>query len=304
MNAPRDNPFDPNLGGNICGRVLSRGLSGIPGVEVLCPEANAFTYTDSAGNFSLFGLPEDSLWIFFDHDSFVSDSVRVSLRKGRIDSITIHLNGKPYLINCKITTHHYERNWPPDPLYFCQLSAIARDLDGEFDIDSVWFTIPEISLTRRLSYSPSEQNFNYTLFADELPGENLEVLVGKDVFFMISDKENAVSSSGPYHVGRIIYRSPCVIFPAGGQDTIKSETSFVWHRFDQGFYVRYHGEIVRIIGGGPGEIAHTFDLSGQNDTTYRLGSSLLDPGEYYWTLEVIDNLGNSCRSKEEKFYKD
>lgn len=303
LNAPRDNPLDPNLGGNICGKVLTRNFSGIANVEIAIPQAERSTSTNSSGEFDFYALPVDSMWLYFYHLNYSPESVIIAPQKGVIDSLTICLNGLPYFEKCGVTTHHYERDWPPDPLYICQLSTEANDFDGEIDIESVWVKIPALAYTKRLVYDSSKQLFIHTLLANELPGGNLEALVGKEILFFIADKESAITVSTPHYISRIVYQVPQIIFPGYGLDTLKTDTAFVWHKYDQGFYVHYYGEIVRIVGGGPAGVVDSFNISDQNDTTDYLNISALAPNEYYWTLEVIDSLGNTCRAKECRFIR-
>jgi hypothetical protein len=89
------------------------------------------------------------------------------------------------------------------------------------------------------------------------------------------------------------------VFPSGGQDTLSSDTVFIWYRFNHGYAVSYHSEVVRVEGGSPAGIAAEFDAA---DTAYRLASASLDSGDYYWTVEAIDEFGNSSRSAEELFH--
>jgi hypothetical protein len=304
FDAPRDNPLDPNLGGNIWGRVLSRNAYGIADVEISIPDADVITYTDTSGNFGLYVLPEDSMYVFFTHDSYSPESAIIAPKISEIDTIIVELNGLPYFIDCKVTTHYYDRNLPAGPLYFCELSAITGDIDGDIDIESVLVEIPALSYSQRLNYDPDIQMFMHKLYADELPGMTLEALVGKQIFFEVIDKDNTVVRSSPYYISRIMYQSPDIIFPSGGLDILTVDTTFIWHKYDYGFGVYYHGEIVRIISGGPAGVAFEFEVLSQNDTTYNVSVSVLDPGEYYWTLEVIDDFGNSARSKEERFYRE
>jgi hypothetical protein len=304
LNAPRDNPLDPNLGGNIWGRVTSRNAYEIADVEVFIPFADAITYTDTCGEFSLYVLPEDSMYIFFVHENYALESTMVVPEKGKIDTLTMELNGLPYFTEYEATTHYYDRNLPADPLYFCELSTIAGDIDGEIDIDSVWVEIPDLSYSRKLDYDLDEQKFIYTLYTDELPGQTLEALVGEAIFFNIADKGGAIVQSPPYYIARIIYQAPGVIFPIRGTDILMFDTTFVWHKYNYGYYVSYHGEIIKIISGGPAGVVQYFNVSDQNDTTFYVNISILNLGEYYWTLEVIDDFGNSARSKEYRFYKE
>ncbi len=301
--APRDNPLDPYLGGNIEGRILTRRATGICDAEVLVPAASRIVRTDSAGQFGFYALPEESLWVYFAADGYVAESTGIRLEKGRIDTLTQYLNGLPCLDDCRVTSHRYGRNWPPDPLCFCRLSVLAGDLDGEADVESVWVEIPDIGYAHRLTYDPDEQSFVHTIRADSLPDRSLEALVGRDITFRVADRESATVESPACHLSRIIQHLPVPVFPAGGVDTLSTDTTFVWHRFNHGFRVRYHNEVVRIEGGGPAGVAAEFETAGPADTTFRFDIALLQPGDYYWTVEAIDTLGNSVRSREERFHR-
>jgi hypothetical protein len=100
-------------------------------------------------------------------------------------------------------------------------------------------------------------------------------------------------------MNRIITDLPVPEFPASGEDTLSGDTVFSWRQFDHGYAVRYHGQIVRIQGGSPAGVAADFAVT---DTTWRFSAALLDSGDYYWTIEAIDEFGNSSRSAEEVLY--
>jgi len=100
-------------------------------------------------------------------------------------------------------------------------------------------------------------------------------------------------------ITRIITDLPEPVFPSGGMDTLSSDTVFSWYRFDHGYAVHYHGQVVRVQGGSPAGIAAEFETA---DTTWLFDVSQLESGDYYWTVEAIDGFGNSSRSAEELFH--
>ena len=300
--APRDNPLDPNLGGNIEGRVMTRFAHGISGAEVLVPGADRVVYTDTAGRFGLYGLPEGSQRIIVGVDNYAPESSRLTLARGRIDDTTFYLNGLPRLADCDITTHVYGHGWPPNRYYF-KLSTVAGDQDGETDLDSVWAEAPDLDYRVRMDYDPNLRLFTRTLPAESLPGEQLETLVGRPVLFCAADKEGIVTRSPSVYLSRIIAYFPEQAFPASGFDTLRSDTLFFWRTFDHGFWVRYYCEITRIESGSPAGTAGQFSTSSPLDTSFRFATSALDTGDYYWTVEAIDAFGNSIRSPEARFHR-
>ena len=300
--APRDNPLDPWLGGNIDGRVMTRRADGIPYALVLIPGADRVTRTDSAGGFSFRGLPEQTLWVYLSADGYAPDSQLVQTDKGRIDSLTSYLNGLPYFTHCSISAHVYGRGWPPEPLLYCRLAAQVTDRDGDADIDSVWASIPDIGFTKRLIFDPDSGRYYYTLWASAIPSQRLETLVGLPVRITAADERDTVSRAPSPGITRIIYDLPQPLFPFGGLDTLSTDTTLIWQRFDHGYSVRYHGEVVRIEAGSPAGIVAAFDTPGPADTSYRIQAQALVTGDYYWTIEAVDIFGNSSRSAEELFH--
>jgi hypothetical protein len=298
--APRDNPLDPSRGGNVSGRVLTRRATPIAGAVISVPSAGRTVVSDAAGSFELRGLPEDSAWVHVTADGYASESAYKALAKGEIDTLTTYLNGMPFLENCRLTTHVYGRSWPPEPLRFCTLTATAGDGDGASDVDSVWVEIPTIGRSERLSYDSDEQLFTQTLWAADLPGAALDTLAGQEIRFKVADLESAVAECTLSGTSRVIHDLPEPAFPSGGADTLSGDTLFTWYRFDHGFGVSYHGQIVRIEGGSPAGVAAEFST---HDTVLLVNSSKLTSGDYYWTIEAIDGFGNSSRSAEELFYE-
>jgi hypothetical protein len=298
--APRDNPLDPTLGGNIGGRVLTRRATPIAGARVNVPAAGRIVQTDSDGGYDLRGLPEETAWVYVTADGYSPESARVVLTRGVVDTVTAYLDGLPYLQNCRLTTHVYGRSWPPEPLRFCILTASAGDVDGASDVDSVWVEIPAIGFSQRLPYNSDEKLFRQTLWAEDLPGQALDTLVGQEVRFYVTDLESTVAACTLSGITRIITDLPEPAFPSGGLDTLSSDTLFTWRRFDHGFGVRYHGQVVRIEGGSPAGVAAEFDTP---DTNLLVNSAELNSGDYYWTIEAIDGFGNSSRSAEELFHE-
>jgi len=298
--APRDNPLDPNLGGNIEGRVLTRRATGIHGAEAVIPALGRFACTDSSGTFEFRGLDEDSVWVRVAAEGYAADSARLGLKKGRIDTVTRYLNGLPFFSECRISSHVYGRGWPPEPLSFFRLTARVADPDGAPDIDSVWAEIPCIEYAERLTFDPEEEHFVQPIW--EIPGQSPETLVGQAVSFKVVDNEGGSGLETGSRVMRIIYDLPEPRFPAGGLDTVDIDTTFAWRVFDYGYEVGYHAEIVRVEGGGPAGVVMTFDAAGSADTTFRVTTDSLPEGDYYWTVEAIDRFGNSSRSAEELFH--
>ena len=300
--APHDNPLDPQNGGALLGRLLTRRATGIAGATVCAVPSGRSCATDSSGEFELLGLPVGDVTVRFRADGYAPESAVITLARERIDTLTRYLNGLPAVTGCRISSHVFGQSWPPEPLYFFRLSATATDMDGETDVESVWAEIPVLDLTQRLAYDPESLSYATTILLSSLPVPSPETLVGRPVTFYVEDREGALGCGPECSVNRVIYDLPEPAFPAGGIDTVASDTTFCWHRFDHGFAVSYRCEVVRIVGGGPGGVVFSDATPGSGDTSVAVNRSALPSGDCYWTVEAIDAFGNSSRSKEERFH--
>jgi hypothetical protein len=299
--APHDNPLDPQNGGAILGRVLTRRATPIAGATVSAVPSGRSCATDSSGSFELLGLPVNDVQLCFRAEGYVPESAIVELARERIDTTTRYLNGLPTVTSCRVSSHVFGQSWPPEPLYFFRLSAAVADLDGETDVESVWAEIPAVGLAQRLAFDPDSLHYDATVWLRSLPVPSPETLVGQDVVFRVEDREGALGHGPDCSVNRIIYDLPEPAFPAGGVDTVASDTSFFWHKFDRGFRVGYRCEVVRIVGGGPAGVVLSVTTPGPADTSFSVSRSVLPAGDCYWTVEAVDAFGNSSRSAEERF---
>ncbi|MEO0108927.1 MAG: carboxypeptidase-like regulatory domain-containing protein, partial [candidate division WOR-3 bacterium] len=105
-NAPRDNPLDPGLGGNIEGRVLTRSALPIHNAYLELLEAGRLARSDSSGRFGLYNLPVGTFLLRCSADSFAPDSSDVVLAKGRIDTLTLELDGLPFFRFAQLRRRH------------------------------------------------------------------------------------------------------------------------------------------------------------------------------------------------------
>ncbi len=256
---------------------------------------------DSAGRFELANLPDGNLLVRYAAPGYVPESAIAEVARGRVDSTTRYLNGMPAVDGCRISSHVYYQSWPPEPLYFFRLSTDATDPDGAVDVESVWAEVPAVGLHQRLTFSPESLDYRATVWMSSLPVPHPETIVGRPALFRIADREAAVGADGASAVYRLMYDLPEPAFPLGGVDTVASDTTFYWHRFDKGYRVSYRCEVVLIVGGGPGGVVMAATTPGPADTSLTVSRSALPAGDCYWTVEAIDEYGNSSRSKEERF---
>jgi len=295
--APHDNPFDPTLSGTLQGWVVDRQGNGIEGAGISLAPVNIDETTDDRGQFKVYSLPPDQILIRCRHSLYASESLSCRLERGRIDSVYFALNGLPKLVSGKITTFHWVRSWPLDDLYFCTTEAAIDDPDGMADVDSVTLSVPQLALRAGLDYDQHRRTYSHTIWAESLPGGQLEILSGKPFHLQARDQLGAVDSSGPHYISRIVYPVPKTLFPRGWQDTVPATFTLVWTKFREGYGASYALEIVHIE---TNRVAYSHQSFSIDDTSHLLLFPLA-PGNYYWTIAVRDEFGNTARDKETAF---
>ena len=310
--AARDNPLDPNSDrfvdeGGVEGQITDRAEIPLAGAEVhlvpgpSLPQLEFVTRTDAGGRFEITGAPSGSGYQLQaskeGYDARVVEALEV--RAGVSEQLPVlRLNALPVFTGVAFRTVHISRWWPKDDLFFLGVNAEVEDADGLFDIDGVWFEIPDLNYTVALEPRTAGQ-FDALIRADSLPTANLQSLLGLALQLHVRDKEDAVVSSAPHQLVRVLEENPS---PASPKDDVLLETSrptFTWDPFPASFAFSYRIEVFR------DEVNRAVLVMQSNpipmDVTSFQMANLLPTGPYFWTITVIDTFGNQSRSKEAAF---
>ena len=302
--APHDNPLDPGSpnyrnAGNLNGKVLSLSFpySGIPNALVTVEQNGSAELTASDGSFSFADAPAGSLTLVITKPSFMADTLSITLPVGATYDTTVHLDALPVITNPEVVTTKIDQWWP-GPVYYATVTANVADPDGIGDIVDSTVHVQVDSLSFNMSYSGGTGTFQATINATQLPGQDLQWLVGKEFFVYASDRENGLTSQGPFYVSRIIESEPAPTSP-GNSDTTSASPTFEWNPPSASFSYTYSLQLFLISAGTPSQVGNSIIL-GANDVSYIYPDSL-KPGQYFWTIGITDSYGNSSRSKEASF---
>jgi len=118
---------------------------------------------------------------------------------------------------------------------------------------------------------------------------------------VVRDRAGAIQTSGPRHLLRVIETIPVLTSP-GGLVSIpisQGNITFRWQPMRLPFLFTYTVEIYRLDFGLQTLVARVPQIPSTADSV-RLVNNFL-PGDHFWVLYIVDEYGNSSRSRESAF---
>ena len=286
--AERINPLDPKSPlyrdeGALVGSVKTRTGKPIRDVIVETPSLNKYTVTDFDGRYELAGLKSGDAKVYASLNGYSSDSGQVKIRILKFDTLDFVLDILPQFDHCIVRTYNtINKNNQ------VEFEASVSDGDGIVDIDSVLCWVNDVVDTFKLEYDDGV--YKKTIQAKTLPGQTLESLVGKKVFFIACDKAGQSVCSNPAMMTRIIDEVPTLVEPVNFQVVDKNPT-LIWNRTSTSFPYTYKVEVMNTQLG----VIWTRGGIPPSDTTIVVDESL-EADDYSWVIWIIDEYGNHSRS--------
>ena len=306
--APRDNPIDPlspdyvgdaPLSGQV---VLENVGTPISSARIVALKDGIAAQSDSGGHFVFTRLSLGDHAVICTKDNFTADTQYVTLAAGAAPSLTFSMNGAPVTFSEKILARKVDQYFP-SPQYFVDVSASVTDPNGTADLDSVWFEAGTLLVP--MMYNPSTRLFEVRVFKYDIPTNTIQWLVGKPLHIVSKDRSAAVNVSDPFMVTRVIEYGATPVSPAPGNgDTTSGTPVLKWTPPSVTFSYTYTLSISRIDAGTPTAVWETANVSSvYEEYPYPTDGSVapLPAGNYVWAVTVVDEFGNSCRSKESAF---
>ena len=307
--APHDNPLDPQSSsyrkeGGISGRIIIANQSaGISGATVLDLAEKISVVTDSSGYFSFNEVAAGTHRFVVTKSNFTSDTFQTVIQAGATVQIIRGLNSAPVVTFQQILTRKIDQYFP-SPQYFVEISAAVSDPNGIAELDSVWFGVD--SLKYSLTYSVTTKNFHATIYKYDFPTNTIQWLVGKPLTIISRDVNKAVNISAPFFVARVIENEATPISPSPFvNDTVSADSlTFKWSPPNVTFNYTYNISVSRVDAGTQTVVWTLTALNSFNesyDFYLHPNRPVLIPGNYVWTVSVVDDFGNYGRSKESAF---
>ncbi len=302
LNAPHDNPLDPQSpsykgSGSVSGRVTLINFpgSGVASVHVYTLPSTFEVVTDSIGYYQLPEIPAGKYTLIASKYSLTPDTTNFQISIGEHLSINFSMNAFPTILSTKVLTRKIDQWWP-NPVYFAEITATVDDVNGISDIDSVWFNVD--SLMFPMAYSLADKNFHLTIYSYQFPSNNIEWLVGKQLYIVARDLTKSIGRSNTFFISRVIEQEAVPSYPEF-QDTTTVSPVFTWVAPSVRFLYTYTLTVVR-MDAGTQETVWTQDNIGNYLLSYTYPSTLTT-GNYFWTISVVDEYGNYSCSKQSSF---
>jgi len=306
--APRDNPLDPHSAGYVSQATLSGTVllknqgTPISLAQIRVLEDGVSVTSDSAGHFSFPRLSTGSLTVVCSKASYTPDTQHVALTNRGTRSLTFLLNGAPIVLLKNILTRKIDQYYP-SPQYYVDVLADVTDPNGIMDLDSVSFAVSTYSFP--MAYDPTVKQFLVRVFKYDFPTNTIEWLIGKPLFIVSKDLSGARDTSEAFYVYRIIETGATPVYPSSfNNDTTSGTPLLKWLTSTDTFTYSYTLTISRDDAGTETvvwELPNVNSLLTQYQYPTDGSVSPLAGGNYLWAVTVVDEFGNSCRSKEFSF---
>jgi hypothetical protein len=306
--APHDNPLDPlspsystvaALSGSVA---LKSILTPVSSAQIRSVEEGIIVVSDSSGRFAFPRLSLGSQTLICSKANYVPDTQKVTLAGNSSPIVTFVLNGAPTVVSRSILTRKIDQYYP-SPQYYVDVTADVSDPNGVTDLDSVYFRVD--SLMFPMDYVVSTKMFQTRIFKYDLPTNTIQWLVGRPLYIVSKDRSKAVNTSDFFLVTRVIEFGATPTYPASANNDTTSGTPVLkWTPPGVTFNYSYTLTISRDDAGTQTVVWTLSNLSSfYEQYSYPTDGSVqaLTAGNYVWAVTIVDEFGNSCRSKESFF---
>lgn len=308
---PRNNPYDPQadnyLGseanlGSLSGRVtrLYSPAVGLSGAQIASlPDNSGFIIAAASGpngNYTIENVPPGQYQLICSLSGHLADTISVTIYPGTQSTVNFHLDALPVIQNFTITSQYIAWGVPPLYLERALLATItATDEDGFTDIDSLHLNLEGVLDTT--FFNPDSTGgitcrqfirLSQTVF----PGGTISPdLVGDNFHCTVKDKSSGLGQASST-VAHIFPTLPVPdVVPPNIWDWMQP---FIleWAPYTASFPFTYSAWISPSA--TPTQITwHQDDIP---STITHTDSIMIDPGNYIWTLEIIDDYGDFARA--------
>jgi hypothetical protein len=305
-NADRTNPLDPKSDnfenvGAVSGQTLTfySPFAPLSGTEVQMEPGSFTAKSNSQGQFLLKNIPVGSYRILAVKEGYARDTVFVEVQLGQTTQIQMNLDGLPVISDGSIISCHISRWWPKNELLLLGIMAQVDDPDGVNDIALVQIQIPELNFLDTLDITQTLGTFRKNIAESQLPGKNLQEVLGRNIFLIVQDRAGIQTTSPPSFLARIIELTPETASPQGLVTLQNPRPTLIWQLITLPFQFSYRVEVVRVDEGINNTVWSLSDID--NTVNSVTVTDSLSMGTYFWTISVVDEFGNWSRSKEASF---
>ena len=310
----RENPLDPlsdafRDAGTVEGRVtgIYPPFEGREGVRVVLapigaegPELAAWTGPDGA--FRIPAVPSGRYAVIAAGEPYRTQTDTVTVAASQTAEALLPLDALPVVTAQAARTVHIERWFPEAPVYRFEIEAEATDPDRPDDLASAALVIgPDVAGAERVPLAETAPGrFAASLGADDLPTGSVQALLGQTLRVEATDQQGNSALGPPLALVRVIEQTPLTLAPQGFTFIADNPPTLTWRAASLPFAFTYRADLFLVDAAGIPNLL--WSETGLPPTQLALPvPEALAPGDYYWTLWVVDAAGNRSRSKEAGF---
>ena len=306
--AERGNPLDPRSPAfaetaAITGTVTTyyAPFRALPNAEIRLSPQPAFTLTNSRGEFSFFGLPASDYELQATLKDYAATTRSIHLEKRQNLVLTIALDGLPRVDSAIVITER-RALLPNSTRFLLQIeNVIAGDPDGINDIKRLVFMAPDFNFADTLALvDRSKGAWGRQFRQEELPAPwPLPAWPGHPLHIQIEDFPGQKTTAGPFYIARVLQEVPEIISPMNNVVITSAPLYFQWRTGAVPFPYTQEVEIQDVLDPESKTILPGIPM-GTTIKSYS-GGGLPPAGNYIWTVKIVDEFGNSSRSKPAAF---
>ncbi len=299
--APHNNPLDPEnpdsdlvrLSGNV--QSVSVPRQDLADVEIFWQNDDLAVRSDVNGDFLIDFLQPKDGWIFFEKEGYHRDSLQIAWQNRKEAVLEMFMNAEPALDALSVYSVVVNK-FPFIQEFEFSIRAVVSDPDA--DIESVSWAIPQFDVSGDLKFNVDQQLYEIDFDpADE--GLGNEEVVGYDFLLTVTDKSGRKNTAGTSQIARVIKEEVLLIEPVNSQ-IVNSTPTLSWQRFDPGFPFSYEIQLLEDIPEDLPELYREYKDIDASLNNFEI-AEVIEPGNYFWTVWVIDEFGNRARSRAGSF---
>lgn len=302
--APRQNPFDPkasnytdNAQQLVTSKIFVKHLfppfNPIANANIIIENLHLFLTTNAQGFITFEHQPVDSFLILSDADGYFNRQFVLSAIPN--NQYTIYLNAKPEVkdVHFYSTYTNFEQSNSTTNLSF---DVTVLDADGPMDVTKVFLKNDQYNFSKALSRDPNNNNYFFTdSVADELNNLSNAQLPELNFYLVVKNLNNDSVIVGSYSIRRVIETELQLLSPSEGQ-MVQDSVVFKWINPELPYDYVFSIQLYKFP-----TFEQIFYRNIGKDQDHFIVKDFAK-GQYSWSLQIQDKLGNICQSYYINFY--
>jgi hypothetical protein len=317
FNAERDNILDPQGSGfsspaSISGKVtMKNGTTPIEGVVITTSPGNLAGTTDSNGHYNMNISEPATYQITLSHSGYKTTTYNIDIDFNTHTTHNFTMDAEVVFDSISVTSQYIANGGTALPTKKAYVYVNMFDPDGSTDLDSAKVSV--LYLDQALNLTNSSTSI-YSNFVSETscPGYNIENILGVGFVIRVIDNQNDTTYSESTMMRRVLNFGISLYSPDPSQGRPAeggNHPNFQWYvpTIAPSLYFNYSYRLTIYPKSEPEQIRFETVLpvdslvASYGKYSYILDSDSLTEGNYYWTVQLEDEVMDITRSPKIEF---